>query len=74
MRRVLLRVGRNKVPLVMTDPVLIRAKEIVTKSRPRYGYGDVGDLLVSYLREDIGCDSALQKLNWLEQDYQKGRR
>lgn len=57
------------------DKVFARAKEIVSPSKPVYvyGYGDVGDVLVSYLRNDIDSDEALERLENLHITYERDR-
>lgn len=59
----------------MTDKVFSRAKEIVCKPAPRfgYGYGDVGDVLVSYLQGECNEAGALERLSLLDQDYSRAR-
>lgn len=53
--------------------VLQRAKEIVKPPPTDFGYSDVGDVLVSYLRGDKNYDEAMQTLNGLDEDYAKRR-
>ena len=56
------------------DRVVARAKEIVQPAPTQFGYVDVGDIIVSYLREDISEDAALQQLEGLQKFYEEERR
>lgn len=57
----------------MADAVIARAKEIVIPPKTKFGYGDVGDVLVAYLRGDKTEAEAIESLDNLQIDYERAR-
>lgn len=49
------------------------ARKIVTNPEPKVGYGDIGDVLVRYLRGDITDVQAFEKMSLLDEDYRRQR-
>jgi hypothetical protein len=53
--------------------VIARAKEIVSQPKTQFGYGDIGDAIVAYLRGDKTEAEAIETLNNLQLDYDRAR-
>jgi len=49
--------------------VIEAARATVSTTKPSYGFGDVGDVVVSYLRREATADEAMQRLSGLADDY-----
>jgi hypothetical protein len=58
---------------VKVDQVFEYAKKIVGMPVPRYGYSDVGDVLVRYMRNEINKKAALESLSNLNIGYERDR-
>lgn len=56
------------------DKVIERARSIVTNPPTKYGYVDVGDVLVDYLRSSATEAEALERLGNLELTYERTRQ
>lgn len=54
--------------------VLYAARAIVGKPPTMYGYGDIGDVLVAYLRGEKTAEEAIETMTLHEQDYERARR
>jgi len=57
----------------MRDPVFEYAQKIVGMPVPRYGYSDVGDVLIRYMRGEILKKGAMESLYNLNTDYERDR-
>lgn len=53
--------------------LLARAAEIVSEPETKYGYGDVGDTLVAYLRGRKTYAEAMWLLECFATDYERAR-
>lgn len=58
-------------PNVIT--VIARAKEIVMLPKTQYGYSDIGDVLVSFLRGEKSSSEAIESMNNLNLTYERER-
>lgn len=56
-------------PPTADDNVLSKARILVALPPPEYGYSDVGDVLVSYLRGDATTEQALDTLDGYAIDF-----
>lgn len=55
----------------MTEDIIKAAKKAVAVDC-EFGHSDVGDVLVSFLKEEIDEDEALMDLEFLRQGYEDG--
>lgn len=56
-----------------TKAIIAKARAIVKQPPPHFGYSDVGDVLVRYLRTEINPAQALELLAALAVDYDNAR-
>jgi hypothetical protein len=59
--------------LARKDDVLTCARNIVAMPPSKYGYSDIGEILVMFLRAELGPTAAIEKMHALNEGYIRTR-